>query len=63
MKNKIKLFVFITTLLSLLSVTVTLAERLEQAASSCSLTTLDGKPAHDLQELKGRVVYIDFWAS
>ena len=43
--------------------TASLAEQLDQISSSCALTTLDGKPVHDLQELKGKVVYVDFWAS
>lgn len=40
-----------------------LAEHLDQVSAACDLTTLDGKPAVDLQELKGKVVYMDFWAS
>lgn len=39
------------------------AEHLDQASASCSLTTLDGRPAMNLQDLKGKVVYMDFWAS
>lgn len=39
------------------------AEHLDQASPSCHLTTLDGQPAYGLQELKGKVVYMDFWAS
>ncbi len=39
------------------------AEHLEQASASCALTTLDGRPAMNLQDLKGKVVYMDFWAS
>ncbi len=39
------------------------AEHLDQVSSACGLTTLDGKPAVELQELKGKVVYMDFWAS
>lgn len=62
MRKKIKLLFFIIPMLSLF-VTASLAEQLDQVSSSCTLTTLDGKPAHDLQELKGKVVYMDFWAS
>ncbi|PTN13226.1 TlpA family protein disulfide reductase [Nitrosomonas aestuarii] len=29
----------------------------------CELTTLDGAPVESLQSLKGKVVYVDFWAS
>ncbi len=39
------------------------AEHLDRISSACDLTTLDGKPAMELQELKGKVVYMDFWAS
>jgi len=42
---------------------VTHAEHLDQASASCQLTTLDGQTSYDLQELKGKVVYMDFWAS
>ncbi|MBX3617085.1 TlpA disulfide reductase family protein [Nitrosomonas sp.] len=40
-----------------------LAEHLERISSACDLTTLDGKPALELQDLRGKVVYMDFWAS
>ncbi|WP_297324892.1 TlpA disulfide reductase family protein [Nitrosomonas sp.] len=60
--KKIKLSLLIISL-SLLFTTNLFAEHLQQASSSCALTTLDGKPAYDLQELKGKVVYMDFWAS
>ncbi len=59
---KIKLLSLIILMLSLF-VTSSFAEHLDQMSSSCTLTTLDGKPAHNLQELKGKVVYVDFWAS
>lgn len=39
------------------------AGHLEQLSSSCHLTTLEGDPTYNLQELKGKVVYMDFWAS
>jgi thiol-disulfide isomerase/thioredoxin len=60
--KKIKLLLFVFALLVLL-VKTSFAEHLEQVSSSCALTTLDGKPADGLQELKGKVVYVDFWAS
>jgi thiol-disulfide isomerase/thioredoxin len=62
MIKKLKLLFLMIPMLSLFTAP-SLAERLEQASSSCALTTLDGKPAHSLEELKGKVVYMDFWAS
>lgn len=52
-----------SSLLLLSFVTPIAAEHLDQASASCELTTLDGRPAMNLQELKGKVVYMDFWAS
>ena len=43
--------------------TASFAEHLDQISPSCALTTLDGNPTYNLQELKGKVVYMDFWAS
>ncbi len=60
--KKMKLLCLVFVILVLL-VKTSFAEHLDQASSSCHLTMLDGKPAYDLQELKGKVVYMDFWAS
>jgi len=62
MINKVKLLSFIIPILGLFAAT-SFAEHLDQVSPSCALTTLDGESAHNLQELKGKVVYIDFWAS
>lgn len=43
--------------------TATAAQVVNQSAPVCELTTLDGKPVENLQTLKGKVVYVDFWAS
>jgi peroxiredoxin len=40
-----------------------LAHSVGEATPSCTLTTMDGKPITDLQELHGEVIYVDFWAS
>ena len=41
--------------------TASMAEHLDELSPTCSLTTLEGAPAHNLQELKGKVVYMDFF--
>lgn len=59
-----KLIVFLSCIpLLLLGGFTSHAEHLDQASESCQLTTLDGKSTFALQELKGKVVYMDFWAS
>lgn len=60
--KKIKLLFLIASMLSFYA-TASFAEHLDQISPSCALTTLDGNPTHNLQELKGKVVYMDFWAS
>ncbi|MBY0482920.1 TlpA disulfide reductase family protein [Nitrosomonas sp.] len=60
--KKTKLLFLIASILGLFA-TASFAEHLDQISPSCVLTTLDGSPAHNLQELKGEVVYVDFWAS
>ncbi|MBS0422881.1 MAG: TlpA family protein disulfide reductase [Proteobacteria bacterium] len=60
--KKIKLSIFVIASLLLCSHSV-FADHLSQVSSACDLKTLDGKPAAALQELRGKVVYMDFWAS
>lgn len=62
MTKKIRRVFFITLLLNLVATTA-MAEHLDEISSTCTLTTLDGAPAHNLKELKGKVIYMDFWAS
>ena len=62
MMKKIAIFILIAMKLSLFAA-VSHAGHLDQASASCHLTTLDGKPTYVLQQLKGKVVYMDFWAS
>ncbi len=62
MIKKIKCLFFIIPMLSLYT-TLSVAEHLDEISPACTLTTLEGVPAHNLQGLKGKVVYMDFWAS
>jgi thiol-disulfide isomerase/thioredoxin len=39
------------------------AHTVGETSPSCALTSLDGKATHNLQELQGEVLYVDFWAS
>ncbi len=60
--KKIKRSIFVLIVLVICSQSV-FADHLTRVSSACELKTLDGKSAVDLQELKGKVVYMDFWAS
>jgi len=62
MMRKMQWFYLVIPVLFLYA-TATMAEHLDELSPTCSLTTLEGTPAHNLQELKGKVVYVDFWAS
>ncbi len=61
MIKRLKFLVFVSLLLSL-TMTPVAAEH-GDVPSSCSLTALDGTPVHNLKELQGKVLYVDFWAS
>lgn len=39
------------------------ASEAERPAPDCTLTTLDGAQRHNLQQFRGKVLYVDFWAS
>ena len=62
MIKKIKWLFFLIPMFSLYAMPL-IAEHLDKISPACTLTTLEGAPAHNLQELKGNVVYMDFWAS
>lgn len=61
MLRRIKLLVFASLLSSFIMAPVS-AEH-GNVPSSCSLTALDGTHVNSLQELQGKVLYVDFWAS
>ncbi|SJM92584.1 TlpA family protein disulfide reductase [Crenothrix polyspora] len=39
------------------------AEDINKPLPACVLSTLNGGQTYDLQQFKGKVVYVDFWAS
>jgi peroxiredoxin len=39
------------------------AEEINKPTPACQLTPLEGGQAYNLQQFKGKVVYVDFWAS
>lgn len=43
--------------------TVSAAQLVDKASPACELTTLDGTPVESFQAMKGKVIYVDFWAS
>ncbi|MDP1558995.1 MAG: TlpA disulfide reductase family protein [Nitrosomonas sp.] len=63
MKTHTKLWVVVGLMFSFMVTTVSAAALSDKTAPSCTLTELDGAPVHNLQELQGQVVYVDFWAS
>ncbi|GJL76226.1 TlpA disulfide reductase family protein [Nitrosomonas sp.] len=49
---------------SVVAATAAMAAQLaDNPPPACELTTLDGSPVESLQTLRGKVVYVDFWAS
>lgn len=54
---------FALILPALLSVSAIAAQLVDRPAPECDLTTLDGKPTAGPQAMKGKVLYVDFWAS
>lgn len=58
-----RLFGLLCFILPLVAPFTLQAEELNQPVPACQLTSLDGGQSYDLQQLKGKVVYVDFWAS
>ncbi|WP_347989384.1 TlpA disulfide reductase family protein [Methylomonas sp. AM2-LC] len=50
-------------LIGLISSLVEASEDINRAAPNCALSSLDVSERYDLQRFKGKVVYVDFWAS
>ncbi len=59
-----KLFIRLTSALLLLCFTGTShSEEIHREAPQCTLTPLNNSQTFNLQQFKGKVVYVDFWAS
>lgn len=56
-------FVLLCSILPLATPFALQAEDLSRPVPACPLTSLEGGKGYDLQQLKGKVIYIDFWAS
>jgi thiol-disulfide isomerase/thioredoxin len=50
-------------LLAMIPVRATMAADIGSAMPDCTLTSLAEKQTYNLQQFKGKVVYVDFWAS
>lgn len=62
MIKRIKFLAFASLLISL-TISPVAAEHVGDMSPSCTLAELDGTAVHNLEELQGKVVYVDFWAS
>jgi len=56
-------FLLSVVALVLLVSPVIAAKLVDRPAPECNLTALNGAPIENLQALKGKVIYVDFWAS
>jgi thiol-disulfide isomerase/thioredoxin len=61
MKFKLSLFGFM--LLGFVSVDILADDSQNRPAPNCALSNIDSSEKIDLQKFKGKVVYVDFWAS
>jgi peroxiredoxin len=53
----------VAVVLALFLSTNVLAHGVGQSVPNCKLTPINGEPALDLTHYRGKVVYVDFWAS
>ncbi|MFI3135991.1 MAG: TlpA disulfide reductase family protein [Methylococcaceae bacterium] len=58
-----RLLILIFSLLFLQQVPALHAAELDKKAPNCHLTSLDNAQQHDLLSKRGKVIYVDFWAS
>lgn len=58
-----KLAIACFSLLSLASIAAMADGDVGRPAPNCALSSLDNREKYDLQHFKGKVVYVDFWAS
>ena len=59
----LKISIAVTLAASLTTARLASADHLDQISASCMLTDMEGEPMLELNELKGKVIYVDFWAS
>ncbi|MCB1936929.1 MAG: TlpA family protein disulfide reductase [Nitrosomonas sp.] len=63
MKHSIYSCLLIIALILVMAVPGMAAQLVDRPAPECELTTLNGVSVENIQALKGKVVYVDFWAS
>lgn len=51
------------TILAYAPLQTIIASETQRAAPDCILTSLSGEQQHDLKKFRGKVLYVDFWAS
>lgn len=54
---------FLCAALAFAPLQTALAQDVGQEAPQCSLASLDGGQRYDLRQFRGKVLYVDFWAS
>jgi len=58
-----RLLVLLCAALALIPLHTAVAAEIGSQAPDCALTSINDAQHHDLQQFRGKVVYVDFWAS